>query len=58
MNDELKTALEELKRVQAERVANWVYPSAYPKDEALEATHKARIAELKAKIETAVKTGN
>lgn len=55
MNDELKQALEELKQVQAERVANWVFPTAYPKDEALEATHKARIVELQSIIETVLK---
>lgn len=58
MNDELKTSLEELKQVQAERVANWVYPCIYPKDEALEATHNERIAELQAKIEAALKSPN
>lgn len=55
MNEELKQALEELKQVQADRVANWVFPTAYPKDEVLEATHKARIVELQSIIETVLK---
>ena len=50
MSEELKSILEELKQVQAERVANWVFPTAYPKDEHLETIHLAHIAELKSKI--------
>ena len=61
MNDELKIALEELKQVQAERAKN--HPKGRPaylgpvRDD-LEATHKARIAELQAKIEAALKSPN